>query len=66
VANPASVTIKLKLSSSALKTREVRDGLREKMRTDVEGKLPRRAMNERPPQKKISTSPMRVLTSAKT
>jgi hypothetical protein len=41
---PASVTSILKVSNSALKTRAVRDGLREKIRADVEGKLLRRAI----------------------
>ncbi|HEX9489097.1 MAG TPA: hypothetical protein VF930_02360 [Stellaceae bacterium] len=57
---PASVTSKLKLSNSALKMREVRDGFREKIR-DVEDKSLRRAIIA--PQE--PTSPMRVLTSAK-
>src|ERR1700676_1169550 len=61
VPRPASVASKLRLSNSALRTRAVRDGLREKILQEGEGKVLRRAIIA--PQE--LTSPMRVLTSAK-
>jgi hypothetical protein len=58
VPKPAKVTNRLKLSSNPLKMREVRDGLREKIRAFAEGKLFRRAIKM--PPKQIDVTDARI------